>query len=184
MFIVNYLWDLPKASKVAPNTFVRWAFDNWQFSGITNLSSGLPQSVGFTTVDNADITGGGDGVRPVVIAPVPLSSGERGFSRWFNTAAFGRPAQNTFGNAAIRTYRGPGISNWDINLSKNFPFRSEQRYLQFRAEFYNIFNHTQFQAVNSSARFDAAGQQVNGEFGQVVATRSPRVVQFGLRFSF
>ncbi|HET8549308.1 MAG TPA: hypothetical protein VFL57_14945, partial [Bryobacteraceae bacterium] len=116
MFIVNYLWDLPKASRVAPSAVVRWAFDNWQLSGITNVSSGLPQSVNFTTVDNADITGGGDGVRPVVVAPIPLSRSERGFSRWFNTAAFARPAQGTFGNAAIRVYRGPGISNWDMNL--------------------------------------------------------------------
>jgi hypothetical protein len=57
--------------------------------------------------------------------------------------------------------------------------------MQFRWEMYNIFNHTQFSAFDSAARFDpATGQQVNPSFGQFTAARQPRRMQFGLRLSF
>ncbi len=61
---------------------------------------------------------------------------------------------------------------------------SESRIIQFRSEFYNMFNHTQFSAVDSTARFDAAGSQVNTRLGQVTGTRSARVIQFALSFKF
>ena len=56
--------------------------------------------------------------------------------------------------------------------------------VQLRAEFYNAFNHTQYSAVNTAARFDTAGNQTNAQFGQVTATRSPRVIQLALTFRF
>jgi hypothetical protein len=184
MFVVNYVWTLPKASKLLPNPVVRHVFDNWEFSGVTNFSSGLPQGIGLATTDGADITGGGDGVRTMLTGAVPLSRSERGFSRWFNTAAFGRPPRGYAGFAPIRPYRGPGVNNWDLSLVKNFPLGSEARSLQFRGEFFNAFNHTQFQSVDGTARFDPAGQQVNGQFGQVTLTRSPRIIQLSLELRF
>jgi hypothetical protein len=78
----------------------------------------------------------------------------KSFDRWFNTEAFGRPAQGSFGNAARDLFRGPGFNNWDINIAKKFPLWSEVRYLEFRSEFYNAFNHTQYLAVDNNARFD------------------------------
>jgi hypothetical protein len=56
--------------------------------------------------------------------------------------------------------------------------------VQFRAEFYNAFNHTQYSGVNNAARFDTAGRQTNLQFGQITATRSPRVIQFALTLRF
>ena len=67
MFVVNYVWTLPKASKLLPNPVIHHVFDNWEFSGVTNFSSGLPQGISLATTDDADITGGGDGVRTVLI---------------------------------------------------------------------------------------------------------------------
>jgi hypothetical protein len=55
---------------------------------------------------------------------------------------------------------------------------------QFRAEAYNAFNHTQFSALDTGARFDAQGRQVNARFGEFTASRSPRIMQFALRFYF
>ncbi len=55
---------------------------------------------------------------------------------------------------------------------------------QFRTEFYNAFNHTQFSGVDSTARFDPQGSQVNARFGQVTGSRSARVMQVSLRFTF
>jgi hypothetical protein len=61
---------------------------------------------------------------------------------------------------------------------------AEGHRLQFRTEFYNAFNHTQFSDVDTSARFDAAGRQVNTRFGQLIAARAPRQIQFSLRYVF
>lgn len=75
------------------------------------------------------------------------------------------------GNAARTNLRGPGLNNWDIALFKTIPLH-ERLMLQFRAELYNAFNHTQF---------DAQGRQVNTRFGQFTAARSPRIAQLALR---
>ncbi len=183
-FVVNYVWALPKASKLLPNPVIHHVFDNWEFSGVTNFSSGLPQTIGLSTTDGADITGGGDGVRTVIVGPVQLAKGDRGFSRWFNTAAFARPPKGYAGSAPLRPFRGPGVNNWDLNLVKNFPLKSEARRLQLQCEMINAFNHTQYQSVDGTANFDPTGQQVNGQFGAVTVTRAPRVVQLSLRLQF
>ena len=80
--------------------------------------------------------------------------------------------------------RGPGVSNSDVTLFKNIPFGGSARRLQLRWEIYNVFNATQFATVDATARFDAAGNQVNTRFGQVITTRTPRVMQVALRFVF
>ena len=80
--------------------------------------------------------------------------------------------------------RGPGVTNSDITLFKNIPFGSSGRKLQLRWEMYNVFNQVQFATVDSTARFDAAGNQVNTRFGQVITTRAPRVMQVALRVVF
>jgi hypothetical protein len=184
MFVANFVWDLPRASKLVSNPVVHYMFDDWEVSGIANFSSGLPQSISVGTTDGADITGGGDGVRAVVIAPVQLSRGERSFNQWFNTAAFARPAKGDFGNAPIYPFRGPGVKNWDLNFAKNIPVWKESVRMQFRCEMYNAFNHTQFRAIDGGTNFDPAGNQVNGRFGQVTATRAPRAIQLALRLQF
>jgi Carboxypeptidase regulatory-like domain len=181
----NYLWDLPKLSTVVPNAFVRAVFDNWQFNGIATFSSGTPSGIGFTTTDNADITGGGDGARVVMLQNPILGRDERSFDRWFNTNAFGRPAAGTFGNAPKDVFRRPGIHNWDLIFLKRIPLgRSEHQSLQFRCEMYNAFNHTQYFGLDTTARFDTAGNQVNPLFGQVTSTRLSRIMQLALHFYF
>ncbi|MGH9628117.1 MAG: hypothetical protein ACRD7E_07225, partial [Bryobacteraceae bacterium] len=183
--VANYLWELPMLSKLLPNPVVRALFDNWQFNGIATFSSGTPAGIGFSTTDNADITGGGDGARVVMLENPILERGERSFNRWFNTDAFGRPARGTFGNAPKDVYRLPGINNWDLIFLKKIPLgRDERRSLQFRWEMYNAFNHSQFFGVDDDARFDPAGNQVNARFGQVISTRLPRTMQLALHFYF
>ncbi len=184
VFIANYIIDVPRASRLWDRRVVRAAFDNWQVAGITSFVSGQPATVNLTTTDAVDLTGGGDGARVNVIGPAPLSGGERSFDRWFNTAAFARPARGTFGNAGRTLFRLPGVSNWDISLFKNLPFFQDRGAFQFRCEMYNAFNHTQFADVDTTARFDPAGNQTNTRFGQVISTRTPRVIQLSLRLSF
>ncbi|MBI4876700.1 MAG: TonB-dependent receptor [Acidobacteria bacterium] len=182
--VLNYMWDLPRASKLVDHALVRHAFDNWQISGITAFVSGQPSGVGFSTVDGTDINGGGDGTRIIVTGKAPLPHGERSFDRWFNTSVFARPPMGSSGNAPRDVFRGPGHNNWDLSLVKRFPLASEARSFQFRWELYNAFNHTQYSGVDSTARFDLQGNQVNARFGQVTGTRSARVMQVALRFTF
>jgi hypothetical protein len=135
-------------------------------------------------VDNADITGGGDGVRVNVTGKAQLPHGERTLTRWFDPTVFARPLRGDPGNAPKDVFRGPGINNWDLFLFKEVPIGKETRRLEFRWEMYNVFNHTQFQGVDNNARFDTAGRQVNGRFGQVISARTPRVMQASIRFTF
>jgi hypothetical protein len=181
---INFTYDVPSISKIAPHAVTRLVLDNWQLAGFGSMASGFPTGVGFSLVDNADLTGGGDGNRIIVRDRAVLPSSERSFSRWFDPTVFARPARGDFGNAPKDVYRGPGINSWDISVFKNFPLGSESRILQFRSEFYNMFNHTQFSSVDSTARFDAAGNQVNTRLGQVTGARSARVIQFALSFKF
>ncbi|MFN0111307.1 MAG: carboxypeptidase regulatory-like domain-containing protein [Blastocatellia bacterium] len=193
-FVFNYTWDVPRIGRriAKDNTFVKGIFDGWQLSGTTALVSGRPAGISFSTVDGQNITGGGDGARVVILGKAELdekknaqlANGSQGTIQWINPASFGRPALNTRGNAPKDVFRLPGIRNWDMSFFKNFPLFSEKTKLQFRWEIYNIFNHTQFNAVDTAARFDAAGAQVNTRFGQVTGARNPRVMQGSLRLTF
>jgi len=179
---VNWLWDLPRW-KSAPR-FAGAVVNNWQMSGIFTLSSGAPLGVGFSQVVATDITGSPtDGARIVVLANPVLPRGERTFERFFNTEVFAVPAAGTIGNAARTVILSPGINNWDLTAYKNFKF-AERFTAQFRAEFYNAFNHTQWSALDTGARFDAQGRQVNNQFGQVTATRPGRRIQLVVRITF
>lgn len=184
VFTVDYYWDLPNGSRIAPGAVSRFLLDRWQMSGVTAFVSGTPSGMTMSLVDGADLSGGGDGTRPLILGTAQLPFGDRTFARFFNPTVFGRPAVGDPGNAPKDVFRGPGVANWDMSLFKTFPVMKDQRYVQFRWELYNAFNHTQFAGVDNAARFDAAGHQVNARLGQVISTRSPRVMQFSLRFVF
>ena len=175
---------MPKASKLISNPVVRYALDDWAVSGIVTLASGRPSGVGFGTTDGTDMNGGGDGQRIIVTGKAQLPHGDRTYSRWFDPSVFARPPMNSAGNAPKDVIRLPGVNSWDLSIFKNFPVKSERRYFQFRWEMYNAFNHTQFSGVDTTARFDPQGAQVNARFGQVTSTRTPRVMQGALRFTF
>jgi Carboxypeptidase regulatory-like domain len=184
MLVFNYVWDLPKVSRYANNAFVRAVFDNWQLAGVTSFASGLPGTIGMRLTDGVDLTGGGDGARTMLIGQPKLSRGERSFDRFFNTDAFGRPPQGYYGDAPVLPVRGPGINNWDITVMKQFKLWSESSNLQFRSEFYNAWNHSQFAFMDRTANFDETGKQVNTRFGQLTGSRPSRVIQFSLRLTF
>lgn len=179
---INWLWDLPKSPWKNPAG--RLVLSDWQVSGIASFVSGAPLGIGFSTTTPIDITGSPtDGARIVVTGNPVLPKSERTFSRNFRTEVFQLPARGTVGNAAKSSIRGPGINNWDIAIFKNFPIREPIR-LQLRWEMYNAFNHTQFSGLDTAARYDPAGNQVNARLGEFNSARNPRQMQFALRFSF
>lgn len=175
---INWLWSLPKASRLP------LLLSGWQVNGIASFVSGAPVGIGYSLVNATDITGTPSvGARVVLTGEPALPKGERTFSRNFRTDVVRPPAVGTIGNAARTNLRGPGINNWDIGLTKDFRV-VERVKLQFRAESYNTFNHTQFSAFDAAARFDAAGRQINTRFGEFTAARTPRIVQLALRATF
>ena len=179
---INYLWTLPQTKW--KNPLATYVINGWQVSGITSFVSGVPTAVSFSLVSGIDITGSASiSARPDVIANPVLPKGDRTFSQNFNTAAFRAPTQGTLGTAAPTQLRGPGINNHDIAFFKNFRF-AEKLNLQFRGELYNAFNHTQFSAYDTAARFDAAGAQINTRLGEFTAARRARVMQFALKLQF
>ncbi|MBI4909487.1 MAG: TonB-dependent receptor [Acidobacteria bacterium] len=179
---IDWTWDIPTPK--INNKVAGHIVKDWQLSGITSFVSGAPLGIGYTLVTPIDITGtASQGARIDITGNPVIPKSERSFSRNFDPTVFRLPARGTFGNSAPTLIRGPGINNWDISLLKTFSIFDRAR-LQFRAEAYNAFNHTQFASLDTTARFDAQGNQVNRVLGEFLSSRAPRIMQLALRFYF
>lgn len=203
--VVNYLWSLPKASRVWSNFVTRAALDNWQISGIASYISGVPAQIGLGLSNGQNVTGGGDGAR-IVLTCDPSQHAPHKFAQWFNTGCVEPPLAGsapTSSNPSWTPYSTgsgvfspkvnfflPGITNFDTALFKNMPIEGKLR-LQLRVETYNTFNHSEFNAVNATATYANANSQdpnvnpqTNSTFGQLSGTANPRYMQIALRLDF
>jgi hypothetical protein len=179
---LNFVWAVPKAPW--KNVISRYTLNDWNISGIATMSSGAPTAIGYSFVNPVDITGtASQGARISQTGDGNLPASERTFSRNFRTEVFIPPAVGTIGNSARTSVRLPGFHNWDLTAAKAFAVTEKAR-LQFRAEFYNAFNHTQFSAFDTAARFDGQNRQVNARFGEMTGARAARLIQLALRFTF
>ena len=181
---VNFLWQIPKGSKLANNIVTRLVTDNWKVSGLATFVSGSPTGISCSTSYTLEVTGGGDGYRCLALGNAIIPKSDRNMTHFFDTTKFKMPQVGNAGNAPKDVLRGPGTNNWDMTLFKVFPAVKERYKFQIRFEAYNAFNHTQFSTVNSTARFDAAGAQINAALGNYTAARRPRYIQLALRLSF
>lgn len=184
VFVLNYIYDLPKLGARLGSRPLGWIVDNWQISGITSFITGAPFTPGFSTTDGADITGSSEGARITVLGNPRLPKSERTFYRNFKTEMFARTPRGDFGNAGVNMLYGPGVNNWDIAISKRVPLWSEERFIQFRTELFNAWNHTQFSGLYTTARFDTAGKQVDPNFGAYSSARDARIIQLSLKIYF
>jgi hypothetical protein len=178
-FVISYVWQLPTLSK--SNLLLRSVAGGWQFTGVFQAQSGPPltvmagkdQSLTGLTRDRAVITGapyGGNACGNV--APCV---------NYLNPASFALPALGTFGNVGKGLLRGPGLQVWDAGLFKNFAIR-ERVNVQFRAEFFNVLNRTNFNGPNGN---DSTRATVSaGGFGSIRAAGDPRIGQLALKFLF
>lgn len=174
-FVSNFLWLLPfgqgKRYLSSPGAASRLLGD-WQFNGIVTLQTGTPFSV---TAPNDGLLGFTHSVYANCIGD-PFAGRTTDHSAytttgfWLNPAAFSAPAPGTFGNCAPYKFYGPGIQTWDLSLFKDFRFTERWR-LQFRAEFFNAFNHPNFS--NPSAFIVPGGAAANPGFGKVSSTIAP-----------
>ncbi len=205
-FVFSWLWEIPFNKLVHSDGFMRKVVDGWQFNGIASFQSGNPltffsnsnasqqnqfpdltrtqvsgkvpyanprnSSNAFGDDCNGGVANGNYWIDPTNIScspcpnddPTCIQAGDEGGIPLF-----------TFGNLGRNSLRGPGINNWDLSITKKTKI-GETREVEFRAEFFNAFNHTQFLRVD-----DAGGSST---FGQVISDRGPRLIQFGLKFYF
>jgi hypothetical protein len=174
----NYIYDLPFFGN--RHDVLGYVAGGWELSGLVTANSGLPLTAFTTGVDP-----GGLGValaaeaasgRPDLIGNP--NDAPKTLLQWFNTAAFAAvPAgQHRPGNEGRGTIVGPGFSRWDVALMKNIPVHGEAMHFQFRAEAFNVFNHTNFNTVGTTLGLSS--------FGQVTSTRDPRIMQVALKFYF
>ncbi len=183
---VNFVYDLPIFKE--SGRVLRSTLGGWQLSGIVTMQSGPPLNVvvGGSSVSSV-LPNGNDrqaGARPNVVGPsrYPKTSVPAGI-QWFDPAAFAEPAPGSFGNLGHNALRGPGRHNWNLAVHKSFVF-SETRgsNLEFRAEAYNAWNHTQLRADVQSGNY---GATLNGSnFGVITQAYDPRVFQLGLKLTF
>ena len=169
---------------------------NWQLTTTALARTGFPVNVlmpsSYTAPDGASGT-----ERPDLVADVPLTlPGGRTVAQWINPAAFAYPA-GEFGTAPRNLLRGPGTWQLDLGAGKTFPLWERGR-LEFRSEFYNIFNHPQLGPPLATCDLTSPSQRsCQSGFGSITTTvntavspvtpvgsGTPREMQFALRFEF
>lgn len=183
---INAIWELPigPGHRLPGNasSFVRAASAGWSLSTIISAESGFP----FSPQLGYNPTGNGDTRNPVRPSWNPDFHGTlypRTPSQYFNPAAFITPAVGTYGNISRDALTGPGLSEVDFSALKNTQL-SEHLHLQFRAEFFNILNHTNFLTPNPVV-FTSATSGISPTAGVVTATSTTsRQIQFGAKLIF
>jgi hypothetical protein len=163
-------------------------FGSWELTSTATARTGFPVNV-LVNRSSANVPDGNStDQRPNLVPGVSLiPPGGRSIAQWINPAAFAVPANGTFGNAPRDIARGPGAWQTDFGLNKRIPLSERQR-LEFRAEFFNIFNHPQYglpQSTFGVQGFGSITQTVNTTTPvSPVGSGTPREIQFALRFGF
>jgi outer membrane receptor protein involved in Fe transport len=191
---VNAVWELPFFSR-SGNRFLKNGLGGWELNGIYSARSGLPQTVCLDHDVVGLAAGGGICERVDVLTNPNLSGGKRTVTNFFDVNAFQLQAPGTFGNSGRNNVRGPGSNNFDLSLFKSFTLPhikglggTESPRLQFRTEFFNAFNHTQFGSIDTTfvPAEDVRGSGISSSapFGSVNGVRGPREIQFALKLLF
>jgi Carboxypeptidase regulatory-like domain len=181
--VINATYDIPFGrGNLNGSGWVERVFGNWQVSAIETLQSGLP----FTPQLSYNPSNDGDTRNPVRPSVNPNFTGSAingGPNLYFNPSAFIQPLPGTYGNVGRNTLPGPSLVETDISAAKKFAF-SERLGLQFRAEVFNLFNHTNFNTPNPVVYAAATGGP-SPTAGVITSTAtSSRQVQFGLKLSW
>ena len=178
-FVLSYEWALPFWA--TPHRWYQQVLGGWQLGGIATLMSGTP----FTVFDSNDVSAQGSAPeitgfsaqRPNLVGNP--NHGPQSVEAWLNASAFQRLDTITnagqFGTEGRNVNIGPAYANWDFGAAKNFRL-AESKHLQFRAEFFNILNHTNFRLPDSDIS--------SPTFNHILAAQDPRLVQFALKFMY
>jgi hypothetical protein len=174
-FVVSYNLRLPVDKLDGPRRLMK----GWALSGITRFATGVPVIL-YEFDDNSLLGTQFTGPFPLgidtpnQIGPVRIRDPRKG--PYFDPSSFQTEAIGQLGTARRRFFHGPGINNWDMALLKDTQL-TERVNLEFRAEFFNIFNHAQFTGVNGDINAPSG-------FGFAAAAAPPRIGQLSLKLNF
>jgi hypothetical protein len=175
VFSGSYIWSLPRMG--SGNMFVRQVVNGWQTTGIFSAQSGQP----ITVKEGSDISKTNLGQDRAVYSgnsaygPGACQAGTL-CKNYLNPSQFTAPATGGFGNFQKGELRGPGYFDWDAGLFRDFQVHEDARF-EFRAEYFNIINHSNFMNPNVSSITGA-------NFGGITASDDPRIAQLSLKFVF
>ncbi len=183
-FVFSYSYNLPFDKLGGPKRLT----NGWQLSGITRFATGVPVIL-FETDDNSLLGTAFAGPLPIGM-DVPIFTGTsihrldpRATGNYFDASQFTAEPLGTLGTQR-RFFNGPGQNDWDMTVLKSTRL-TETMKLEIRADFYNLFNHTQFNAVNGNCGNTAPGQPCsNASFGSVLSVQPSRIGQFSLKLLF
>jgi hypothetical protein len=176
-FVVSYNYQLPFDKLGGPRRLTQ----GWHLSGITRFSTGIPVTL-LASDDRSLLGTNGSGPSELPIDTPNFSGGKLTFhdprtqQPYFDTSMFSQETLGVLGTASRRFFHGPGINNWDAVLAKDTRL-TEGKNLEFRAEFFNTFNHAQF-ILNYADYADQAN------FGYVRSANAPRIIQLAIKLLF
>ena len=192
--VTSVVYQLPfgKGQKYlgSVNRIADLAIGGWELNGINTANTGIPLNVYYAPSAANDVTGlatnseyrGTAILRPNITGSLPSRTRDQSIGAYFGPpigvsgSVFTLPtADSPFGNVGRNAFRGPGFTQWDLGVSKNFAFTERVR-LQFRSEFFNVLNHTNLGIPNQQANSTA--------FGSITGTFPARQVQFGMKLMF
>ena len=177
-FVFNYSYDLPFTAEGAVGKVV----GGWQFSGITNVTTGAPFTATSQCCSNNGSTGTSLQERPDLAPGKSTNPVLGGPNLYFDPTAFVNSPAGFYGTVGRNTIIGPGLFTFDFSLVKNTSI-TERTHLQFRAEFFNLLNRANF-STPANALFNASGVRLPTA-GQITGTStSARQIQFGLKLVF
>jgi hypothetical protein len=187
---INGTWELPFSQGLLAKPVAKELVGGWSLSGIATLQSGFPFSpqLGYNPTGNGDTR---NPVRPNRAAGFSGPLYGKTVQQWFNPAAFSAPVSGTFGNVGRDTLTGPGLTELDFALAKSTTIHERLR-AQFRAEFFNVLNHSNFTTPNAvvyssgpTPKTPTAAAVGSPTAGVISATATTsRQVQFGLKLLF
>lgn len=179
-FVTSLLYTTPSLSSklnAKSNAFASRLLDHWNVGSILTLAAGFPFNV-VSGVDNSRTAFGAD--RPNLTGDPRLSASRprsEKIVRYFDGAAFQSNAVGTFGNFGRNVLIGPGIATVDFTVNKDFPVTERLGKIQFRTEFFNLFNRPNFGNPGGSLAAPA-------QLGRLVSAGQGRIIQFGAKYIF
>ena len=179
-FVMSYQYELPSIRKLRNMGGAgRRVTEGWRIAGITTFQKGFPVDIrdtflGSLTCDNFQFYSCWD--VPNQVAPIQiLNPRTAAKNAYFTASSFARAPVGTEGGAARNEFAGPGINNFDVQVSKDTALTESTR-IELRVEMFNVWNHTQFN--NPTGNFNSS------LFGRVTQARDPRILQVAGKFYF
>jgi carboxypeptidase family protein len=185
--VLSYFYQIPGSH--GSSLLLSRLTNGWTIAGITTFQTGFPLDV----IDSAFPSGGFQAAvsdfssweGPNLVGPIHYSDPRNSTTHtWFSASSFALPTPNgdptsivSYGDAPRNALRGPGLNNWDFQLYKDTNVNERMR-VETRIEFYNVFNHTQFNALGVVTDIN------NANFGNETLAHDPRLIQLAAKFYF